>query len=1597
MFGWKKKKKEANNKSGSSPSGFPSLNNLLKGGPRAKKSNKNGKTDVYVDGQTSGSSSPLSTATGSPASFIRNGPASRSPSMESGRITSTYVHSLPPPEYTEHIPPDHSSLQPLSSTPNHPTLRATYTPPPGYGVLKQVSRPNSAVSRSSSIPVTSFRDGEEYVDLAGKAANSTPGRQDRSGYASKAIEVWSEEEVLKWLNDSDLEYFADLFDGCDIDGDYLSQLTEDDLIDLEVEEASLRQRLLKEIANIKEQKPTSPNQQAVDSEGDNSSSVHFGDTSDDDLFPDSPKSPTLSPTPKQHPPPSAAGASPSTKPMEEREKNQKKDDRVEAQRGRKDSDLMSVLSGASVVSSESRSGSGSGADGLGVPLPPERRNGRKFKSPPVDTSSKPVVVPQDNLPFSKKKVAQWNERDIIHWLDSIHLGHLAQVFLDHRISGKELADIDMTLLDEMEIDSSSEREKLLSTLYDLTNPPSTTAREDVMSVISNASGYERQKYMAAVSILHSDDPDDVHFLPPEDRDSLLSSPEKMDGRIDEGEKEEEKDDSKKERVKEETPDYRVKMISKDEEEDSDSDDDWEDDDDDDEDEDDDFVIQAILGMDEKKGQNQKTAPAVKKETESGKAKQMPEPSKESNTRKRSSEIDSDFDFDDSDDSDDDEDEEGEEEGEAKVFEETQQVEIVKTAIKHTAESNPNITDDAKNKSKAATQDPKPAPFTKQGSRDNMDDKMSSKTNNKVSKQSSVESSDGSSSKAVGGARGVAITTQDAVGGTKNSSTRKNSTSAKMEDTIGDLQRQDKKASRTESSRSSGSEKEEKKKKGGLHKLKEAISPSNWKKSPRDSSTVQVWTDVGHSSGSGSKNLIIRLEEESTTQSLIELCLNQLDLAEDPRLYRLLQAPSHGKNKGNDRELDLDECPLAVQRGWTDPGSTRFEFRHRTGQGGAIKIVLRLPSQQPKGKLVHISLSTPAIEVVRLALRKFSMKNADPGLFCLLEVDKDGDVSDVADEAIPLQLDSHAFVLCDRSNRELHWTTQEEEEANAREPKVKRQDSLTSRASSRMSSISIGSSFGSSELLSSTRIDNEKLSKLELEMASIEESLVPAKDVPKPVEPVANVSISHIPEIKVNNEVYNSETHDISKELEEKNKELRALQDALVDLGNSYSQKNIDARLQTLEQRLASCPVTDSLPAQLTELLAALEAASVAVDERQREVEEMRQEIEELGGGLGDSASTGYDLTLAEVALLKAQYDHSSLLASMETAVADYQLQAQKVDDAKKKAAMSPRGVPSFYNSMPLHQQFSLLALQANAGSQGFHFQLAERGPKGGVYIQGCMPAGVMRVGDRLVEVNGHSVLASSILEVNTLLNRSRKAQLVLMREGSSDHMGTEVDRLTMQLATASEHYEACWQENKRLSETVQRLRPLQHQVLELSQQKTTMQQLHQKIEALEARNQAISEELRMAHEGNVNQSNQAISRLQGDKERLEAKVWQQDQKLKKLEAALAQKNAEITTLSQEKDQIQSKQKVIDLNLNAKVKAVDLIANADNDTPLWEVLKPAEKDEILHVLQEELEESSRQKQYLDQLYTLMLERAPELLEHLEQDFEASELSGSEEFC
>lgn len=52
-------------------------------------------------------------------------------------------------------------------------------------------------------------------------------------------------------------------------------------------------------------------------------------------------------------------------------------------------------------------------------------------------------------------------------------------------------------------------------------------------------------------------------------------------------------------------------------------------------------------------------------------------------------------------------------------------------------------------------------------------------------------------------------------------------------------------------------------------------------------------------------------------------------------------------------------------------------------------MLKLPDEKPKGKLVAMSLSTPAHELIPLALMKYGLSDANAKDFCLLEVDGKG--------------------------------------------------------------------------------------------------------------------------------------------------------------------------------------------------------------------------------------------------------------------------------------------------------------------------------------------------------------------------------------------------------------------------------------------------------------------------------------------------------------------------------------------------------------------------------------------------------------------------------
>lgn len=1034
---------------------------------------------------------------------------------------------------------------------------------PGFQVLGQLASDLEALQRR--------RESEGKVSLTSSTTSHSKDIQVKEPVRKKAYELkppeeWAENEVLDWLRDKDLGYFVELFDGCDIDGDYLLQVTEGDLIELEVDDAELRKKFLLSVNDL------------LNAQADDDVDLSLPGLEDD------------------------SGSDWGSQEEIKDEQHHKKNLRV-------------VL--------------------------PSSDTSEDFLRPPTGFS-------EGHQSQLGKRIEDWTQDDVVVWLQSIRLGNYAKNFYSHHITGAKLKNIDMSLLDQMKIDSPEDREKLLSSLYDVSNP--TNGPKDnskLMSAIDEASEYDKKKYIAAVRVMQSPSPN-VQLLP--------------------------------------------------------------------------------------------------------------------------------------------------------------------------AESGGDTT---------------------------------------------LERSD----------------RQDSLCSTGSESDSRGST------------------------RSNG--KGKKKKRRSITKLRDALTSKS-----KNPSLVRVWTDIGTAKDRPVR-LKLDLEEDDSCKDLVNYCLESLNMVEDPRLYCIAEvcvADDKDHSTVSDREMADDESPLKVRRNWRESLSGHFELRQRTAQGGVIKLVLKLPDDTPKGKLVALSLSTPARELIPLALHKYELFHEDPTDFCLLEVDKKGDLHDIDEDTLLLQRESHAYVLCMKeSKEELVMSTSE----NNRE-KEKEQSERAGSFSSSTSSDESQTSSHASEILA-LKVDETKLNQLEKEMATIEKSLQPRigrsvswnvnvksrREDPKDSTPLRPLHIEGQTQDRL------QQLENENKKLQERLKEFENLEDVFGKLKSTLNRLNTETNLKLLERRRASSPDLDSLPRDLAVPMFQLEGVTQEVTTKQAKVDKLKSELESLkikSDNDNNYQSISSKLRIEEANLVAVKLEQARILCVMEVAMADYQLSCAKRKDLPETRA--------FATVLPPNKPYIILSVIVNAGAEGYKFELGSREGKKGIYIGKCADGETMSSGDRVIEINNHSTFSSSVAEGNTKLNSTSRVKLVLLREMGDDALEW--------------HREA----------------------------KSLKEMLSTNVTKLE--------------------------KAEKEKRELNAEIG-------KLKSALTEAKAKSSSPSSEKKSPQPK----DIS--------SILANLDDDVPLWEAVKSHTKSEILEVFREELQEASRQKQYLDQLYALMLEKAPELLEEMEQDFEASEISGDEEFC
>ncbi|XP_033102546.1 uncharacterized protein LOC117105491 isoform X2 [Anneissia japonica] len=1174
------------------------------------------------------------------------------------------------------------------------------------------SRKNSSEITFSSFKQPPSQDNESKQVENGneRTKNNINGYMNHNGADAKAkeerfrlipVESWEENEVLQWLASRKMQYFHELFSGCGIDGDYLMQITESDLVDLEVEEVDTRQQFITERDGlIRSRLKTSD---SLGSDGNRGGSDH-----------------------------------------EEYEEEEEEDTN--------DDESMSDLDTGDDLSLPDL-GVDDNTNRIKLRMSPPPSHGRLYEQLTLEPS----------LTWREKKMANWSEIDVQSWMESINLAQFVPQVKANKVTGNNLMNIDMKLLDSMGIEGDN-LEVLLAKIYEINNPMANVPQKEFISAIDKVSGYDKEKFIAAVTVLQSSDSNGVQLLPSE-------------------------------------------------------------------------------------------------------------------------------------------------------------------AAPNTAPSS--------NSSRASS--------------------------------------------------------------TKSSGSEK--------------------ARRSDS--------EERKKKGGFSKLKEVITP--WKRESKENSSVQIWSDLNET---GCPTCVsIKVVDMTSALEVVKLCLEQLNKIEDPRLYSVVEVciSSADKDRLADRELGSEEYPLIVQNNWHNATSYHFELRQREAQGGTIKIVYRIAGHNPKGKLVNVSLSTPVNEVLALALKKFGMKNADPRLFCLLEVDKIGDVHHTTEDFIPLQSDSHAYVVCDKASVDEQFDLKDTDEG-VDGLSVHRNDSMYSQASSKISNYS--------------------------GMANIEQSLLIKPKMkrvssPEKITVSSTSTLSKTQEDMNELETYQKELHERETTIEvlryenlrlqDKAKQLTVVQKALSQIEDAFQQHEKEVKnRKKLDRSYQADESIDSSQLAIKDLETRLDQVGQDIRLKESRIKQLHQQMndetdnKETRGSNHQHNNRGwlssiraysdwhptwnstsvlnkilhwnsrnnestereaeleYKLAMEESTLVALKQQQASLLSRLELAKADQEVAAEKARSKRQRAPVFP--------VLSSKQHNRLVTMQIKKGVNGYGFSLTTRTDQKGVYIHTCDSKGIMKVGDRLYEINGENVLRMPISQVNTRLNGMHQVQLVLLRtEEEEDTLEKSRAAIKMkeELRTLKEQVQITKTENKRLSEDVQRLVELEDRAAEADKLRIIVNELQSRLSNKDSHCNALSEQVKEIPviRGSLKQRQKELERLEMQRNSFEAETVQLSEEITRMKSTSEYKDELIEKLTRERDMALHELNEVTTHKSNRLRAVDGM----DDVPLWEALKGSSKTEILEVFRAESLEASRQKQYLDQLYSLMLENAPQLLGNLEQELDASGLSGDEEFC
>ncbi|KAI8507393.1 hypothetical protein Bbelb_147730, partial [Branchiostoma belcheri] len=773
-------------------------------------------------------------------------------------------------------------------------------------------------------------------------------------------------------------------------------------------------------------------------------------------------------------------------------------------------------------------------------------------------------------------------------------------------------------------------------------------------------------------------------------------------------------------------------------------------------------------------------------------------------------------------------------------------------------------------------------------------------------------------------------------------------------------------------------------KKGFSRLKEVVSPKSLfsKRDGRpDGNSVQVWNDVLEPGTFYCSTY--QVLEGTTAAELVQQCMESLDLAEDPRLYCIMQVAMQSGTEGRERRLVRTEWPLAVQRTWPSFTSHRFELR-RWDSGQSIKVICRITGHKSRGKSFKVSQNSVYLDVLRLTLRKFGLKNVDLDLFCMMEIDKEGGIRDLAETDCPGQISCTCFVVCDKDSRE-------EQMDGPIASVIRRNSSLLSQTST-VSNTSAGSITSSGS--DSKAVDMEKLNKVEAEMASIEQALTtpPGSEVDKQAVTLADLQrqVTELKEQLEKKEATISTLQETSQQLQERDRqvgvyrpqkgqtqemesqtlagsqqECASLQKTLSELQDGYRQQEANLvqqleadrhrRHSTVEARIQGnyAGVLESLQSQLDQINQEISTKESAIQQLQQEQTRLEPSSNTTIDASIQHAELEYKLAMEETTLLSLQQRQADLLEEVEEA----KLEAQRKKEKSEHKV-------SLYPLVPPDMMTAIMTLTLTPGPGGYGFTASPDKNKMLKVLSVGKDCGITE-GDRLLEINGEDIRSVDQSKLGSLLGTKQPAEVVILRKVPENTKQEEVDRVEGELS--------------RMKEDITMV------MAELQEQQEENTRLRQEIGGQRAGG--------FVRKQNSEETVETLKKKLQEVKRLKRDLAQQENQVSRLEGELRAREATMLALQKERDdaleelQMLEEEDEEDRRPGLRRKTKKGHRRKEDEPPIWETLKDANKDTILAALKENVRESSEQKSYLDQLLNVVIEQAPQLLQYMGDDMDA----------